>query len=237
MKTSKALIGLLLLAQVFVYEAGFCSTGGISNVGFGLPSFSSDQRSREMVHLEKRGDFFIGRPKNQSIELITIFAPNGLGNHIILRELESKDGGKTFLFSAPMPVENHVRRLTVFFQKSHGPVVLLNFRENQWELIQPQLVPHTPPSISLPSKKEFLAFTINKLGLFWLGNPYSLNLGILSKGAHSTQNQAFLGDFTTGFSNWGLALFILGLGWMVSTFIHAKEHRNEKAKHENDETP
>ncbi len=235
MKKCIALIVLSLLVPIFTCKVGFSSTGGISNVGFGLPSFSSEQRSREKVPLEKRGDFFIGYPKNASIELITIFAPNGTGKHLILRELETKDGGKTYLFSAPITVESHVRRLTIFSPKNNKPVVLLNYENNQWELIKAQLVPHTPPSIHLPSNTEFLAFTTNKLGLFWLGNPYFLKQEINAE-AHPTQGQAFLGDLTTGFSSWALALIILGLGWMISAVVHAQEHRIENTKQNNDET-
>src|SRR5687768_6198908 len=95
------LTSLLALGLILYSQPGWGTSGGVTNGGIFPKGAAHDTGVREWVKLVKTGEVLSAWPKHSSIALITVYAPSVNGGHLILRELDTADGKKSLLLSAP----------------------------------------------------------------------------------------------------------------------------------------
>jgi len=102
------------------------------------------------------------------VELIVIAAPGHPkeANHLILRELVTQEGHSSILLTVPATLENKIRRATIYIRGSKTDMVLLEHSGESWDRHLPQTITDTLKSGGPP----LLAFSLDKLGLYWISN-------------------------------------------------------------------
>lgn len=162
--TTVLLAGSLILCSQSVSG----STGSAINVGAFTTGAADDTGARERVELVGTGNILSGRPKHESIELITVCAPGCDDGHLILRELEHSDGRRSLLLSAPAPLVKKTRRAMIYIKHPSKNLVLLEYAGGSWQQRRPQPFRVAAQAHYGTPQKDLLAFSVDGLGLYWL---------------------------------------------------------------------
>lgn len=210
-------------------QPAWSTTGGTTGPGPMVMGTDDNNGSREWVHLEEKGDLLVGRPKNGSIEWITVHAPKAEGGSLILRELHFPEKGTIFLLSAPASLTEKVRRATLFVRDRSKNLTLLEWVEGQWTKRKPQPVPVASDAFPSGDEGELLAFSVSGLGSYRLVPEALAGLIVAeSDGPNGWPNQLFGGGALKAFSTWIWALLLLVIGWILSGWMHRMERRGEE---------
>lgn len=225
MKRIHLLVILVAALIPLMVKQGWSTAGGTTGPGPMVMGTDDNNGSREWVPLEESGDLLVGRPKNGSIEWITIYAPETEGGSLILRELRHREKGMMVLLSAPAPLTEKVRRATLFVRDRSKNLTLLEWVEGQWTKREPQPVP-VASDVFPSGEGDLLAFSVSGLGSYRLV-PEALAGSVVaeSDGPDGWPNQLFGGGALRAFSTWIWALLLLVIGWILSNWTHWMERR------------
>ena len=199
-------------------------TGPVSGAG------SHDTGLREFVSLQSIGNLFIGRPVDSSIELIVIDAPDHRSNeaHLMLRELETKNGLRSLLLTASDTLEDHLRRITIYVRETNDKTVLLEQRGETWEHHIPQTIQATS-DIETFGDRQLLAFPLERLGFYWISHSNSAGVNqSINPPLEPTASALLGGDIRRGLLPWGLSGLLLIVIMSLSHWVHTAENRGVK---------
>lgn len=208
-------------------QPAWSTTGGTTGPGPMVLGTDDHNGSREWVDLVETGDLLVGRPKNGSIELIMVQAPEASSGSLILRELNLPEKGRLLHLSAPASLAEKARRVTIFVRDPSKNLVLLEWVEGQWKEREPQPVPIASEEFLLRREGQLLAFSVSGFGSYWLV-PDALVGPVIaeSEGPDGWPSRLFGGGIVRAFSTWIWALVLLAIGWILSGWTHRMERRN-----------
>lgn len=219
---------ILLTLSIFLLSAQsvFGSGGSLVSVGPLLGGPSGDTGLRELVILEKKGDFLVGRPSYSAIKLITVYAPGAEENHLILREIDTPEGEKTFLLTATNSLQEKISRITLFVKPDSIYPSLWEYKDETWIPKQPQLIKVVGIKDNNNTEQRLYAYSVNNLGLFWATNGKSLSVLNNSVTPLDISAKGLLGGYIGyGLLPWASAFVVLILGWTISRWSYRKEIR------------
>lgn len=190
---------LLAVSLILFGQPVSGSSGSVAHLGAFTTGAAHDTGSREWVELTASGDLLTGRPKHKAIALITVYAPGCEGGHLILRELQRPDGGRSLLLSAPASLLSKTRRATIYVKYPSKNLVLLEYVEGNWKQRRPQ--PFRVAAENSPGglQSDLLAFSVEGLGFYWLVEDKELDVSMTSLlSPNPSASQLLGGGFSRG---------------------------------------
>lgn len=218
------LIIVVIANLILSNHSAFGTSGGVTNVGALASGATEDTGSREWVELLRAGDLLIGRPAIKDIKLITVYAPGVDKSHLILREVKLPDGRSSLFFGAPNKLSRKTLRATIYMKHSSLNLVLLENVEGRWIERRPQAIPITENVRSETLQDVIVAFSVDKLGSYWVLEGHSQTLGQISSISQKQSASSLLGGgYMRGILPWAGAFLLLGIGWTLSRWTHSIE--------------
>ena len=198
----------------------WATMGGISNVGPVFNHGDSSTTIRELVELEKLGEFLVAKPRHNLVTMITLYAPGLSRGHLILRELLTQEGKLTLLLTAPDSVMTHVQRVTLYTRGLHENIVLFENVNGVWEKRLPQHLVIDSPIAGDMSSQTLRVFSLQNLGFYWLLESAAVPFDISHFPEVTSAKMLMGGKLLWGFlpSVFGIMFFIL-FG-ALSRYIH-----------------
>lgn len=201
-------------------------SGNVSNVGALIADSSKDTGFREWVELKKTGNLLIGIPKDSVIELITIYAEDIDDSHLILREINLPGNRKSLFFSAPPMLSKKVKRATFYVNQNYSDFLIYHQVDGAWEPIEAQ---EFKISENGHLSKTMYAFSVNKLGLYWVVNRDTLKLSANETQMLSHKPSSLLGgSVSRSLFAFQCSILLLILIWSISRWVHNFERSIDK---------
>ena len=198
----------------------YCSDDNVIRIGAFRIGFSELTGAREWVPLEKSNGMLTGYPSNDSIKRISVSAPNLKRSHVILRELETQDGRRSILLTAPENLRANTQEVILHITDAQG-LALFEQTNEGWEK-------HLPHPLDLNNEKERLLFyegvTIfspRHLGFYWLvdsASSFTPEVSYFTQGPSA--KSLMQGSILWGFFPIIAAISFLAGAWGVSHWIH-----------------
>jgi hypothetical protein len=215
--------------MVFTQPASSTGSGGTS-VGAFISGAAENLGKREVVELVDKGGLLAGWPAYNLIKLITIYAPGCDSSHLIIREIELPDGGKSLLLSAPSSLLDKTLRATIYVKHTSTDLVLLEYIRDRWERRKPQLLSITGTVDSKGASQDtLLAFPVEGIGSYWLleNNASDLVISPPTSKAVSASSSPWTDRIYRGLLPWGWSILLLVVGWTISHWIHKTERQDQ----------
>ena len=225
-----AAIALFLAINMIASAQPASGSGGF---GTSIVTFSTeacdDTGLREWVELTGTSGLLCGRPKRESIELITVYAPGCDEGHLIFRELKAPDGTTHLLFSAPASLMMKILRATIYLKGYRKNLTLLEHVGGVWKRRRPQKVHVSTNSDGDIPQDTLLAFSVGGLGLFSLQEkdlPVHTASPLVS---HQMSASSLLGGgISRGLLPLGFSIILLAGCWVLSRWVHRMEQYADK---------
>lgn len=212
---------LLAVSLMLCSQPVSATSGSATSVGAFLTGAAVDTGSREWIDLVGVGGLLSGRPKRTSLTLITVYAPGCESGHLLLRELVSSEGRRSLLLTAPAPLVEKTRRVTLYVKSLSKQLVLLEYIEGSWQYRRPQPMRVAAKDSHDASQEDLLVFSVARLGLYWLLEDHAPELSVSTIGPLDPSASHLLGGgVSRGFLPWVWSVVLLILGWAISHWVH-----------------
>ncbi len=188
---SAALVGFffLLLAPHTMWG----STGSVTNAGALIAHAEYSNANREWVELVGRGGILTGRPDHHLVKLITVYAPGLDRGHLILRELETREGKQSLLLTAPNYITQQTKRVTLYLHDPPEDLVLFEKIGEEWKKRLPQSFNVDLPKGEPTRAKKIVAFSAQELGFYWFARSTTPNSLVLTHAPQEPSARSLIG--------------------------------------------
>ena len=209
-------------SQVLAVSSGYLGSGGMTNL-----LQSEDTGFRQRVELRSFGGLLAGRPQASPVVLISIHAPNVSTGHVLLREIRHSPNEVSLLLISPPALESAVQRATIFIKKNKPSLALWEWIDGEWQARAPMRIHVAENRFGASTEQtEILAFSVDKLGLYFLSEADSLNpLGLRPPPWNLDASSLLGGDIFRGLLPGLSALFAVVAGVLLSVCWHHREKR------------
>ena len=214
-----------ILLMLFSGQQANATSGGMISVGAVTNGAAEETGFREWVELVGSDGLLYGQPSHKSVQMITAYAPGIDEGHLILRELTTKNAGRLLLLSAPKSLQENIRRVTIYLKHHNDHLALYEYEEDEWNYRRPYLIQQVAEGGDGVGPQNIMAFTVKKLGLFWLAEERFSGLPISTKVPREISASALLGGgISRGILPWTWALLLLFVAWTLSRRIYKSEN-------------
>jgi hypothetical protein len=197
------------------------STGGVTNVGGFSSSAEHFTGVREWVELNRSGKVLKGFLDHDVLKFLTVYAPGADSGHIIFRELNTLDGRRSFLLTAPDDLMEKIQRMTLFVQSTSDAVELYEQGDGHWRNHLPQSLRVANTTEHRGETQDLLAFSVEKPGFFWVTDSLSPPLTKASFVPQNPSAKSLMGgSMLWGFSVWTASIILLAIAWFISCRLH-----------------
>ncbi len=224
MKLRFAIVFLLLSSLILFNQFAWGSVGSIINAGTFNKGVAGDTGARELIELKEKGELLVGWTKHETIRLVTVYAPGSKGDHIILRDITFPDGKTSILLSAPDSFMKKVRRATIYVKHKSRDLMLYNLSGEKWQERKPISVTLNMTDGNEKNEDYLLAFTIDRLGLYWMLEGNAINVvtsPVLLD--YPSASMLFGGSISRGLLPWTWAIAFFIIGATISFLAYLKD--------------
>lgn len=219
--TEVLLKGLVILLLTPCPLPVWGSTGGVTNVGGFSSSAEHFTGVREWVELNRSGKVLKGVLDHDVLKVLTVYAPGTDSGHIIFREMNTLDGRRSFLLTAPDDLMENIQRMTLFLQSTSGAVELYEQADGHWINHLPQALRVADHHEQRGGTQDLLAFSVEKPGFFWVLESPSPPLTEASFVPQDPSAKSLMGgSMLWGFSVWMASILLLAIAWFISRRLH-----------------